>query len=495
MSLPTPGAAERLDFIREIVTADNASGKHGGRVCTRFPPEPNGYLHIGHAKAICLNFGIARDFSGTCNLRFDDTNPVTEDVEYVESIMADVRWLGFDWDDRLYFASDYFEQLYNYAETLIQQRPRVRRQPLGGRDPRNARHAHRAGHEQPVPRPARRGQSRPLPPDARRRVPGRRARAAREDRHGVAQHQHARPGAVPHSPRASSPHRRHVAHLPDVRLRASDFRRARADHALALHARVRGAPPALRLAGRQPAAAGEAAADRVRASQPQLHGDEQAQAPAARRREARERLGRSAHADDFRHAAPRLHARGDSPVCRRHRRREAREHRRHRTARALRARGSQQARAARDGRAAAAQGRPRELPRGPGRGDGRRQQPGGSGRRHAQGALLRRAVHRARRLPRGSAEEVLPSGARTRSAPPQRVLSSRVRASSRTPPATSSSCDARTIRRRAAATRRTAARSRRRCTGCRPRMPSTPRSGCTIASSTSRILARATRIF
>ncbi|HKV99860.1 MAG TPA: glutamine--tRNA ligase/YqeY domain fusion protein [Vicinamibacterales bacterium] len=120
MSVPVPGATERLDFIREIVTADNASGKHGGRVSTRFPPEPNGYLHIGHAKAICLNFGIARDFSGSCNLRFDDTNPVTEDVEYVESIMADVRWLGFDWDDRLYFASDYFEQLYGYAETLIE---------------------------------------------------------------------------------------------------------------------------------------------------------------------------------------------------------------------------------------------------------------------------------------------------------------------------------------------------------------------------------------
>jgi glutaminyl-tRNA synthetase len=119
MSLPTPGAAERLDFIREIVTADNASGKHGGRVATRFPPEPNGYLHIGHAKAICLNFGIARDFGGTCNLRFDDTNPVTEDVEYVESIEDDVRWLGFTWDERLYFASDYFERLYQCAEQLI----------------------------------------------------------------------------------------------------------------------------------------------------------------------------------------------------------------------------------------------------------------------------------------------------------------------------------------------------------------------------------------
>jgi glutaminyl-tRNA synthetase len=118
-SKTTPEAAPRLDFIREIITADNASGKHAGRVATRFPPEPNGYLHIGHAKSICLNFGIARDFGGTCNLRFDDTNPVTEDVEYVESIQDDVHWLGFSWDDRLYYASDYFETLYECAETLI----------------------------------------------------------------------------------------------------------------------------------------------------------------------------------------------------------------------------------------------------------------------------------------------------------------------------------------------------------------------------------------
>src|SRR5579871_2949159 len=121
MSSPTtPEAERRLDFIREIVVADNASGKHGGRVATRFPPEPNGYLHIGHAKSICLNFGVARDFAGTCNLRFDDTNPVTEDTEYVESIQADVKWLGFSWDDRLYYASDYFEELYRCAERLIQ---------------------------------------------------------------------------------------------------------------------------------------------------------------------------------------------------------------------------------------------------------------------------------------------------------------------------------------------------------------------------------------
>ena len=110
----------RLDFIREIVTTDVAAGTNGGRVATRFPPEPNGYLHIGHAKSICLNFGVSRDFSGTCNLRFDDTNPVTEDTEYVESIQEDVRWVGFDWAGRLYYASDYFERLYDCAVQLIQ---------------------------------------------------------------------------------------------------------------------------------------------------------------------------------------------------------------------------------------------------------------------------------------------------------------------------------------------------------------------------------------
>ncbi len=119
MPTPTSDPVTRLDFIREIVTADEQSGKHGGRVATRFPPEPNGYLHIGHAKSICLNFGVAQDFGGTCNLRFDDTNPTTEDVEYVESIQEDVRWLGFSWDDRLYYASDYFERLYECAERLI----------------------------------------------------------------------------------------------------------------------------------------------------------------------------------------------------------------------------------------------------------------------------------------------------------------------------------------------------------------------------------------
>jgi glutaminyl-tRNA synthetase len=106
-------------FIRDIIAADVAAGKNGGRVHTRFPPEPNGYLHIGHAKSICLNFGLAEEFGGLCNLRFDDTNPSKEDEEYVESIKDDVRWLGFDWQDRLYWASDYFLQMYDHALTLI----------------------------------------------------------------------------------------------------------------------------------------------------------------------------------------------------------------------------------------------------------------------------------------------------------------------------------------------------------------------------------------
>ncbi len=117
----TSGDASSLpsDFIRAAVEEDLRTNRFGGRVHTRFPPEPNGYLHIGHAKAICINFGVAADYGGLCNLRFDDTNPTKEEVEYVESQKSDIRWLGFDWGDRLFFASDYFEQLYEYAVELI----------------------------------------------------------------------------------------------------------------------------------------------------------------------------------------------------------------------------------------------------------------------------------------------------------------------------------------------------------------------------------------
>ncbi|HEY5865531.1 MAG TPA: glutamate--tRNA ligase family protein, partial [Candidatus Tectomicrobia bacterium] len=106
--MTTHNPAPPSHFIREIINEDRRTNKHGGRVVTRFPPEPNGYLHIGHAKSIWLNFGLAADYGGVCHLRFDDTNPTKEDVEYVEAIQHDVRWLGFDWDDKLFYASDYF---------------------------------------------------------------------------------------------------------------------------------------------------------------------------------------------------------------------------------------------------------------------------------------------------------------------------------------------------------------------------------------------------
>ena len=117
--MSTADAEKSLDFVRSIVAEDVRNNKHDARVHTRFPPEPNGYLHIGHAKSICLNFGIAREFDGLCNLRFDDTNPTREDVEYVDSIQDDIRWLGFDWGDHLFYASDYFDQLYDFAVKLI----------------------------------------------------------------------------------------------------------------------------------------------------------------------------------------------------------------------------------------------------------------------------------------------------------------------------------------------------------------------------------------
>ena len=122
---PAPGAAAagddaNADFIRAIITADRAAGAYDGRTVTRFPPEPNGYLHIGHAKSICLNFGVGEQYAGArCHMRFDDTNPAREDTEYVDSILADIKWLGFDWGNHLYYASDYFEQLYQHAEQLI----------------------------------------------------------------------------------------------------------------------------------------------------------------------------------------------------------------------------------------------------------------------------------------------------------------------------------------------------------------------------------------
>ena len=121
INAPVENSTEKKpkNFIYEIIDEDIKTGKWGGRVHTRFPPEPNGYLHIGHAKSICLNSGIARDYEGKFNLRFDDTNPEKEEIEYVESIIEDVKWLGGDFEDRIFYASDYFEQMYNWAVELI----------------------------------------------------------------------------------------------------------------------------------------------------------------------------------------------------------------------------------------------------------------------------------------------------------------------------------------------------------------------------------------
>ena len=188
------------DFIRDIVRADLEAGRTKS-VITRFPPEPNGYLHIGHAKSICLNFGVAEEFGGRCNLRFDDTNPTKEEQEYIDAIERDVRWLGFDWGEHLYHASDYFEQLYAWAEHLIgagkayiddqtQEEMRASRGTLT-----------EPGRNSPYREPQRGGEPRPLPPHARGRIPERRARAARQDRHGLRQHQPARPRALPHPAR------------------------------------------------------------------------------------------------------------------------------------------------------------------------------------------------------------------------------------------------------------------------------------------------------
>ncbi len=118
--MTTDNSKSARDFIRDIIHQDLRTNKYDGRVHTRFPPEPNGYLHIGHAKSICINFGIASEFNGLCNLRFDDTNPIKEEQEYIDSIIQDIRWLGFDWEDRLYYASDYFEQMYEFAVQLVQ---------------------------------------------------------------------------------------------------------------------------------------------------------------------------------------------------------------------------------------------------------------------------------------------------------------------------------------------------------------------------------------
>jgi glutaminyl-tRNA synthetase len=191
----------------------------GGRVETRFPPEPNGYLHYGHAKSICLNFGLAEAYGGVCHMRFDDTNPEKEEQEYVDAILEAVQWLGFDWGEHLYFASDYFDTHVRLRDQPDPRRQGLCRLAVGRGDARQPRHPDRAGQGQPLPQPQRRREPRPVRAHARRRIPEGTHILRAKDRHGKPQHQPARPGDLPHPPRHPPPHRRRVVHLPDVHLR------------------------------------------------------------------------------------------------------------------------------------------------------------------------------------------------------------------------------------------------------------------------------------
>ena len=164
---------------------DTQNGRFGGRVHTRWPPEPNGYLHVGHAKAMCMDFGLAQEFGGKCNLRFDDTNPVKEDVEYVDAIKEDIHWLGFDWQEREFYASDYFDQLYDFAVQLIR-KAKAYVDDLSADAIRGTAAPSPSPAGQPLAQPFRGREPRSLRPDEGRRVSRWRVRAPGQDRHGPA---------------------------------------------------------------------------------------------------------------------------------------------------------------------------------------------------------------------------------------------------------------------------------------------------------------------
>ena len=268
------------NFLRQIIERDLAEGlysqRHFGgspgdaahhaagpldpaKIRTRFPPEPNGYLHIGHAKSICLNFGLARDYGGVCHLRFDDTNPEKEEQEYVDAILDAVKWLGFDWQTEAvshhYQASNYFDFMYRAAVALVQA-------GLAYVDEQSAEdmRTHRGDFGRPGTNSPFR--SRSVEENLARLHDMRAgnlpdgAAVLRQDRHGQPQHQPARPGPVPHQARHPPSHRRRLVHLPDVHLRTPDRRRAGKHHPQHLHAGVRRPTALLRLAAGSPLPAG-----------------------------------------------------------------------------------------------------------------------------------------------------------------------------------------------------------------------------------------------
>ena len=391
------------------------------------------------------------------NLRFDDTNPEKEDTEYVDSIMDDVQLARLP-VGRAFLRLRLFRPALRVGDQADQGWQGLRRRSDRRRDPPTSRHADRAGQRQPVSQSLGRRKSGPVRAHASRRVPRRLARSARQDRHGLAESQHARSGDVPHPARRASPHRRQVVHLSDVRLRARPVGFDRASHALHLHARIRGPSPALQLvhpaAGHLPLAA-----DRVRPAQPHLHADEQAQAAAAGAGEAGAAAGtiracrRSAA---FAAAATRPRRSAISAARIGVSKTNGIDRTGH--ARALRPRRPEQARPARHGRAAPAEGRDRQLSRRPGRRDGSGQQSRGRERRHAQSSVLARALHRAGRLPRRAAAKSISASRPDAKCACATAISSPAKASSKTTRAKWSKCTAPTIRRPAAATLPTAAK-------------------------------------
>ena len=356
-----------LDFIREIVAEDRRAGKHGGRVHTRFPPEPNGYLHIGHAKSICLNFGVAAEFGGLCNLRFDDTNPAKEDVEYVESIQEDVRWLGFDWDDRMFYASDYFEQMYALRGAADRRRQGLRRQPDGRRDPRVPRHADRARAQQPVPRRGRSTENL----DLFRRM---RAGEFPDGAHVL----RAKIDMASPNINMRDPTLYRIRHATHHRTGDAWCIYPTYDYAHPISDAIEGITHSLcTLEFEDHRPLYDWVVEHIRARRALTSRPQQIEFArlnlnytvmskrkllALVEQKLRRRLGRSADADDRRHPAPRLHAGGDPRLLRADRRGQEGERHRRRAARAHRARGSEPPRAARAGGAAAAEGRHRELP-------------------------------------------------------------------------------------------------------------------------------------
>ena len=325
-----PNAPEKAEkpvhFIRKIIADDVAAGHSSVR--TRFPPEPNGYLHIGHAKSICLNFSMAQEFGGACNLRFDDTNPEKEEDEYIESIQRDVRWLGFEWDGAVRFASGYFDQLHEWAVHLIKQGKAY----VCHLTPDEAR-AYRGTLTEP-------GKDSPY-----------RNRSVEEN---LALFEQMRSGELPEGTCVLRAKIDMAA--PNINLRDPTMYRIRHAHHHQTGDKWKIYPtydfthgqsdaiegvthsictlefedhrPLYEWYPEQSARARDAATVRVCAAQSHLHGDEQAQAQADRRREARLRLGRPAHADDLGLAPPRLYAGIDSRLLRHHRRHAQRKCRR-----------------------------------------------------------------------------------------------------------------------------------------------------------------------